>query len=91
MRPNLKNKLKIHADKLGIDPECLCVRLAKKMGTQHRVIVRTFGGGLRIVQPSDKLKLKDNEFIANVPRNMIDEALREIDRKGEIKEIDLDD
>lgn len=92
MRPAFKNKFKLHADKLGIDPESMCVRLAKKLGTQRRIIVRTFGGGgLRIVQPGENLKLKKDEFIANVPRTMIEVALKEIDAKGEIKETDLDD
>ena len=91
MRPQLKRKLKDHADALGVTPEVLCVRLAKKLGFQRRIIVRSETGDLRVVAPGEKLKLKHGEFIAHVPLRMISEALREIDRKGEIKEIDLDD
>ena len=91
MRHDSKEKLQEHAGALGLTPEVLCVRLAKKLGFQRRIIVRSRAGGLRIVPPGQKLHLKKDEFIANVPRSMVVEALRELKSRQTISESDLDD
>lgn len=70
------------ADEIGLQPEELIVRIARRLGISKRIVVRSTSGGLRIVEPGDNLVLADNEFIANVPRRMIRAALADIDRKG---------
>ena len=91
MKPSFKDALRKHSEPLGLEPEALCVRLAKKLGVQERIIVRSFTGDLRIVNRGEKLHLKKDEFIATVPRSMIMAALDELENGRVISESDLDD
>lgn len=68
------------ASELGITSAEMYVRLARKRGVDKRVIVRSRGGGLRIVQPGETLRLTADEFIANLHPRVAREATREIDR-----------
>lgn len=52
----------------------LCGRLMKKFGSNVRIVVRRIGGGLRIVNPGDKLKLDKDEFILRLPTSLIHKA-----------------
>lgn len=68
------------ANALGLTSEETCVRLARKRGVSKRVIVRSRGGGLRIVQPGEELTLAADEFIANLHPRLVREAESEINR-----------
>jgi hypothetical protein len=86
-------QLKAIADELNIEPHALAARLAKKLNAvNHRIIVRSKEGGLRIVQAGERLRLQENEFIANLPISIIRAAVAEVARKkGRIEPEDLDD
>lgn len=82
------------AEELGITSEEMCVRLAKKLGIDKRVIVRSRSGELRIVQPGEKLRLSEGEFIANLHPRIIRESAKEVVRLAnagrKVHERDLD-
>lgn len=87
-----KDRLKSAAAAVGMKPEEMAVRLARRHGASKRIIVRNDSGGLRVVLPGEKLNLAENEFIMNTPIRMLRVALRETaNRNGDIKRSDLDD